>query len=122
MEPKKLLIVDDDEDLLRGLSIRLRANGYEIVRAADGIQAVSVAKKETPDLILLDIGLPGGDGYVVMERLKAMNATSQVPIIVVSARDPATDRQKALDAGAVAYFQKPVDNSLLLWAIQQEYA
>lgn len=122
MEPKKLMIVDDDEDLLRGLSIRLRANGYSIVRAADGIQAISVAMKETPDLILLDLGLPGGDGYVVMERLKAINSTSRVPIIVLSARDPATDRQKALDAGAAAYFQKPVDNTLLLWALEQEYA
>lgn len=122
MEPRKLMIVDDDEDLLRGLSIRLRANGYQVVHAADGIQAINVAMKESPDLILLDIGLPGGNGYVVMERLKAINRTSQVPIIVLSARDPATDRQRALDAGAAAFYQKPIDNSLLLWAIQQEYA
>jgi DNA-binding response OmpR family regulator len=122
MEPRKLLIVDDDEDLLRGLSVRLKACGYQVVHAADGIQAISVAMKEAPDLILLDIGLPGGNGYVVMERLKSINATSGVPIIVLSARDPATDRQRALDAGAAAYYQKPVDNALLLWALRQEYA
>jgi two-component system KDP operon response regulator KdpE len=121
MEPRKLMIVDDDEDLLRGLSIRLHASGYKVVRAADGTQAVSMAMSEKPDLILLDLGLPGGDGYVVMERLRSINCTFHVPIIVLSARDPATDRQRALDAGAAAYFQKPVDNKLLLWAIEREY-
>src|SRR5262249_38220844 len=116
----KVLIVDDDGDLMRGLSVRLTASGYEVCHAVDGAQAVSVASKERPDLILLDLGLPGGSGYVVMKRLKALAPLAQVPIIVLSARDPATDRRPAPEAGAAAYLQKPVDNALLLWAMHQQ--
>jgi len=69
MSKKKILIVDDDKDLMRGISIRLKANGYDTVFATDGIMAITVAKNEMPDLIILDIGLPAGDGFIVMERL-----------------------------------------------------
>jgi two-component system KDP operon response regulator KdpE len=66
----KVLIVDDDADIRRGLNVRLRANGYEVLFAADAISALTVAVKERPDLVILDKGLPAGDGYVVMERLQ----------------------------------------------------
>jgi DNA-binding response OmpR family regulator len=118
MEKRKILIVDDDADVRRGLSIRLRANDYDTVYAADGIQAVSTAKKEKPDVILLDLGLPGGDGFVVMERLRHLHEMEDIPIIVVSGRDPAVNRERALQAGAQAFFQKPVDNDDLLAAIR----
>jgi len=67
MSGKKILIVDDDKDVLRGMNVRLKANGYDVVFAADGISAISAVRKEDPDVIILDIGLPGGDGFVVME-------------------------------------------------------
>jgi len=116
---KKILIVDDDPQLLLGLTPRLKANGYGIVTAADAIGAVGVARKETPDLILLDLGLPGGDGFLVLERLRNMSELSTIPVIVLSARDPTDNKKRALNGGAVAYFQKPPDNHELLTAIRQ---
>jgi DNA-binding response OmpR family regulator len=118
MDRPKLLVVDDDRDLLRGLSIRLKASGFEILQAVDGVQAVAMVVKHKPDLVLLDLGLPAGDGYVVLNRLRSLPSSSTIPIIVLSARDPATDRQKALDAGAAVYLHKPVDNDQLLSTIQ----
>lgn len=119
MEKTKILIVDDDQDLRRGLNIRLRANGYETAFAQDAITAVSEARKENPDLIILDIGLPGGDGFVVMNRLQDIASLACTPIIVLSARDPMANEQRALDAGAAAFFQKPADNDGLLSAIRK---
>ncbi len=118
-DKKKILIVDDDPDLRRGLNVRLRANNYETVFATDGMSAISVAQKERPDLVVLDLGLPAGDGFTVMERFKAIAPLSVVPVIVVSARDPQVNRDRALKAGAEAYLQKPVDNDELLSAIRK---
>jgi CheY-like chemotaxis protein len=119
MNKSKILIVDDDADHRRGLNLRLRANNYETAFAADALQAVSVARKERPDLVLLDISLPGGDGFLVMNRFRQHPDLGAIPVIVVSGRDPATIRQRALESGAVAFFQKPADNAALLDAIRQ---
>ena len=116
---KKILIVEDDLELLRGLSRRLKANGYNTVVATDGVTAVSVALKELPDVILLDIGLPAGDGFTVMERLKSHDKLRRIPIIVITARDPLTTRNRALSAGAQAFLLKPVENDILVAAIQK---
>jgi DNA-binding response OmpR family regulator len=118
-DKKKILIVDDDADLRRGLNVRLRANNYETVFATDGMSAISVAQKERPDLVVLDLGLPAGDGFTVMERFKTIAPLSVVPIIVVSARDPQVNRDRALKAGAETFLQKPVDNDELLSAIRK---
>lgn len=119
MDKRKILIVDDDPDLRRGLNVRLRANNYETAFATDGMSAISVAQKEKPDLIILDLGLPAGDGFTVIERLKAIAPLAVVPIIVLSARDPQTSRERALQSGAETFFQKPVDNEELLAAIRK---
>jgi two-component system KDP operon response regulator KdpE len=116
---KKILIVDDDPQLLLGLAPRLKANGYSVVTAADAIAALGVARKETPDLIILDLGLPGGDGFLVLERLSKMAELSAIPVIVLSARDPGENKRRALSGGAKAYLQKPPDNRELLAAIRQ---
>jgi DNA-binding response OmpR family regulator len=116
---KKILIVDDDPQLLLGLTPRLKANGYSVVTAADAIAALGVARKEIPHLIILDLGLPGGDGFLVLERLRNMAELSAIPVIVLSARDPRDNKRRALNGGAVAYFQKPPDNHELLAAIRQ---
>jgi DNA-binding response OmpR family regulator len=118
MTRKKILIVDDDEDLRRGLGIRLKASGYTVVFAHDAISATGMARKEEPDLILLDIGLPGGDGFMVMERLVPITPAS-IPTIILTGRDPSTNKGRALNAGAKAFFQKPADNEKLLGAIRQ---
>lgn len=119
MNGKKILIVDDDSQLLLGLSPRLRANSYSVVTAVDAIDALAVARRELPDLVILDLGLPGGDGFLVLERLKSLAILAAIPVIVLSARDPTGNKKRALDAGATAYFQKPPDNHELLTAIRQ---
>ena len=118
MAKKKILIIDDDPDLRAALNIRLRANGYETSFAGDAMAAVAEARKFRPDLILLDLGLPGGDGFVVMQRLSAIPALAVIPIIVLSARDKESNENRAAMAGAVAYLQKPYDDQTLLVEIK----
>ena len=114
----KILVVDDDPDLVRALRLRLRANNYEVTTATDGYSAIASAQKERPALIILDLGLPVGDGFVVLERLQNIDALSSVPVIVLSARDPQSNEERALKAGASAFFQKPADNDELMNAIR----
>lgn len=116
---KKILLVDDDKDLLYGMKVWLRANGYHVFFAADAMSAITTAQAERPDLILLDIGLPGGDGYLIMARLRSLMPLAHIPILVITARDAMTHEKKALEAGAEGFFQKPFDNRLLLAAIQK---
>jgi DNA-binding response OmpR family regulator len=118
MNEKKILIIDDDQHLQLGLSARLRAKGYRVSCAADAISAITVARKEAPDLIILDLGLPAGDGFLVLERMRDLADLVAIPVIVLSARDPADNKKRALDAGAVAFFQKPPDNHEFLGAIR----
>lgn len=118
MEKKRILIVDDDQDLLLGLGLRLRSHGYEVATATDTYTAITVARKERPDLVILDLGLPAGEGFLVMERLRGISDLALVPVIVLSARDPIGNRDRTHRLGARAYFKKPADNSLLLDAIE----
>lgn len=118
VERHKILIVDDNEDLSKALRIILRSQGYLTALAVDGVSAISQAKKETPDLIILDLGLPAGDGFKVMERLSNIESLASIPIIVLSARDAATNKSQALQAGAKAFFQKLADNAEMLDAIK----
>jgi DNA-binding response OmpR family regulator len=118
MSVKKILIVDDDEYLLLGLAAKLKANGYAVVTAMDGVAAIASARRETPDLIILDLGLPAGDGFLVLERLRTMTDLLATPVIVLSAWDPINNKQRSLKAGAVAFFQKPPDNREFLSAIR----
>jgi DNA-binding response OmpR family regulator len=119
MGTKKILIVDDDKDLLLGLDIRLKAAGYNVITAVDAFSAISKAQRENPDLIILDIGLPGGDGFLVIERLKSLIPVAGIPIIILTARNPEINKERSLKAGAVAFLQKPADNDELLGTIQK---
>jgi two-component system KDP operon response regulator KdpE len=122
MPNPKILVVDDDPDLVRAMRLRLRANNYEVATATDGYSAIASAQKEHPALIILDLGLPAGDGFVTLERLQNNDALASVPVIVLSARDPQTNEERALKAGATAFFQKPADNDELLNAIRATLA
>ena len=119
MSQKTILIVDDDPDVRLGLHVRLKANNYDVIFAADGMASIAQARKHMPDLIILDLGLPAGDGFSVMERLKANDSLSLIPVIVVSARDLNANMDRALKAGAKAFLQKPVDNAQLLSVIRK---
>jgi DNA-binding response OmpR family regulator len=118
MANAKILIVDDDADLRQALKLRLRANHYETVHAGDGYSAIALAHKEQPNLIILDLGLPAGDGFVVLDRLQKDDKLSTIPVIVLTARDAQSSEQRALKAGATAFFQKPADNAELLEVIR----
>jgi DNA-binding response OmpR family regulator len=118
MANTKIMIVDDDPDLRQALRLRLRANKYDTVNAADGYSALALAYKEQPDLIILDLGLPAGDGFVVLERMQKDDRLSAIPVIVLTARDPQGNERRALQSGASAFFQKPADNAELLEVIR----
>lgn len=90
-----------------------------VAGAADAIQAISMARDKRPDIILLDIGLPGGDGFLVLERLKANKLLSPIPVIIVTARDLKEVSEKALRAGAVASLQKSVSIESLVTVIEE---
>jgi adenylate cyclase len=119
MDKKTILIVDDNADTRLVLSARLKANHYHTVFAADALQTMSVALKERPDAILLDLGLPGGNGLMVLERLKANTSLGSIPVIIVTAEDPQVAEARAIEGGAVAFLQKPVDQDKLMAAVQQ---
>jgi DNA-binding response OmpR family regulator len=119
MMQKTILIVDDDPDVQLSLQVRLKASHYDVILAADGVASIAQARKHLPDLILLDLGLPAGDGFSVLERLKANDRLSLIPVIVLSARDRASNKDRALKAGAKIFLQKPVDNARLLLVIRQ---
>ncbi|MGB9466014.1 MAG: response regulator [Candidatus Acidiferrum sp.] len=119
MPGKKIMIVEDENLQLTALARRLKSAGFEIVAARDGMTAISTARKELPDLILLDLGLPAGDGFVVLQRLQMLLNTGTIPIIVVSSRTPIGNRDAALKAGAIAYIHKPVNMDVLLKTINE---
>jgi DNA-binding response OmpR family regulator len=116
---KKILIVDDNEDVSKGLRILLRAHDYTTVLAGDAVAAISQAKNENPDLIILDLGLPAGDGYLVMERLANIESLASTPVVIFTARDEESHKERSIQSGAKAFFQKPVDHSVLLSTIEQ---
>ena len=114
-----ILVVDDNPTIRKGLSVRLRASGYEVLFAEDAISATAVLLTDRPDLVILDLGLPAGGGFVVMERLHTNDRVANIPVIVLTGRELEGNRDRALQAGAVAFFQKPVDDSTLLFAIRK---
>jgi DNA-binding response OmpR family regulator len=119
MGNKKILIVEDDPDQLQSMQIRLRAHHYDTASAGDAISCMAEARKHEPDLIILDLGLPAGDGFVLMDRFKNVPSLAAVPVIVVSGRDIRENQRQMVRSGAKAFLQKPVDNALLLAVIRQ---
>jgi two-component system KDP operon response regulator KdpE len=118
MQASKILIVDDDPHLRRALKIRLRANDYETLQASDASSAIVVAGKEQPDLIILDLGLPAGDGFTVLKALRNSDSLRDIPVIMLSARHPQSNEERAFQEGATAYFQKPADDNEMLRVIR----
>ncbi|MGZ4763762.1 MAG: response regulator [Ilumatobacteraceae bacterium] len=108
---KRILVVDDDAQIVRALEINLRAHGYEVDTAATGEEALTTAAAHVPDVVLLDLGLPGLDGVDVIRGLRVWTS---IPIIVLSAREGDSSKVAALDAGADDYVTKPFSISELL--------
>jgi DNA-binding response OmpR family regulator len=118
-QKKKILIVDDERDILKALMIRLQGAGYEVVTAFDGAQGIFMAHKEKPDLIILDIRMPAGDGFSVAEKLKHSSSTFSIPIIFLTGSPEKDSEEKAMALGARFYIKKPYDPEELLDAIKR---
>jgi two-component system, cell cycle response regulator DivK len=114
----KILYVEDNEDNVYMLASRLRRRGFNVVAAEDGARGLAAARDERPDLILMDLSLPGLDGWEATRRLKAMPETAGIPVIALSAHVMAGDREQALAAGCDDYDAKPVDFERLLAKIR----
>lgn len=118
MAKKKILIIDDSVDTRLVVSARLKKHGYDTVFAADGMQAIAVAQQARPDAIVLDLGLPGGSGFIVLQRLKANTTLACIPVIILTADESPESEFKGLEAGALAFLHKPVQEEALIAAVE----
>lgn len=116
---KKILLVDDEKDLVETLTLRLKASGYEVIPAYDGQEALDKAKSEKPDLIILDLMLPKMDGYKVCGLLKADARYKKIPIVMFTARAQESDRDIGMEVGADGYITKPFEAKALLGKIEE---
>ena len=104
-----VLVADDDEDILMLVAFRLERAGYDVITARSGEQALNLALANTPDLAVLDVMMPGLDGYGVTRELRRADATSEVPVILLTARAEEADVARGMAAGADDYVKKPFD-------------
>ena len=116
---KKILLVEDDSKITLALGIRLRHTGYEVVTAPDAIGAMAQALKHAPDVVVLDINLPGGDGFLVAERLRAQSVTATTPLIFITASKLPGLVERAKQLGAVAFIEKPFSAAQLAEALNR---
>jgi DNA-binding response OmpR family regulator len=115
----KVLIADDDRDLCQLLSAVLRSQGHEVVFAFDAAQALTVARTSTPDIIVLDINMPGGTGVGALEKLKFNMKTSMIPVLVITASTDERLSTTMQQIGAAEFMQKPLDMEKFCEALQQ---
>jgi len=116
----KVLIVEDDADIARLIGLKLKQQGLKPVFAADAVTAVTIARKEDPDLLVIDIGLPGGGGLLIMERMRAISNLAMKPVMVISAREPIEGERQAREVGATAFFPKPLDLDALVEEVRAQ--
>lgn len=119
MTKKRILVVDDELELVTAIEIRLNTAGYEVLIANDGQQALDKARKEIPDLIILDLMLPKMDGYKVCALLKRDTKYGKIPIIMLTARAQESDAQMGKEVGADAYITKPFDHKVVMAKIKE---
>jgi len=119
MSKGKILVVDDEPEIVRSVTVRLKASGYTVISAMDGMQATNLIIREQPDLVILDIGMPAGSGHVVVDRIRENANTFDTPVIFLTARTTAKDYQKARDSGVEKYISKPFDSSELLNTVEE---
>ena len=116
---KKILIIEDEKELVFSLSTLFESQGYLTIAAYDGLFGIRLAHKEKPDLIILDLGLPAGGGFHVLENLKLSVNTSDIPVLVLTAREGLDLEERAKMMGSIAYFHKPFDPQTLLSKIKE---
>ncbi len=106
---KKILVVEDDPDIARALSIRLKSAGYEVIMAFDAVMGTTAAVQRRPDLAILDISMPGGNGIMLAQRLQTNAETIGTPVIFITASKKPELRLEAEEIGAVGFFEKPYE-------------
>jgi two-component system, OmpR family, alkaline phosphatase synthesis response regulator PhoP len=119
MSKKRILIVDDEKDLVYGVSLQLETSGFEVLVAYDGQEGLDKARKEKPDLIILDLMLPKIDGFKVCRMLKFDEKYKKIPIILFTVRAQESDKQTAAEVCADAYITKPFEPQVLLDKIEE---
>jgi CheY-like chemotaxis protein len=115
----KILIVEDQDSIRRMIEALVSARGHEVVAVGTGTKAIDIATTEPPDMVLLDLMIPGYDGFEVCQRLRSDPGTRHIPVVITSALDDAESRSKATAAGATAYYTKPFSPIALLKEIER---
>lgn len=121
---KKILVVDDNEIVIKSITLKLQGAGYQVIPAMDGSEAVRLARQESPDLILLDISFPTDvtgvpwDGFRIMEWFHRLQPAKKIPVIVITGSEEVKTKERATAAGAVAFFQKPIEHDYLLKVVR----
>lgn len=118
----KVLVVDDDKRIAKSLAVRLGSAGYEVTLVHDGVSAVSTARDEEPNFIILDICMPAGNGFSVVEKLQAMDCCMSTPIVFLTASRRPDLRERAEKLGAVGFFEKPYEFQEILNVIKKHEA
>jgi len=116
---KRILVIDDEPELVKAIQIRLEIAGYETLVAHDGMEGLDKARKENPDLILLDLMLPKMDGYKVCALLKRDKTYSKIPVIMLTARTLERHKRQGMELGADAYITKPFQYEVVLAKIKE---
>jgi CheY-like chemotaxis protein len=115
---KTVLLVDDDSVFLLAIGVRLKSMGYIVCTSKDAASAVSAVLKNNPDIVVLDVSLPAGDGFLVAERLQKLPVAAGTPIIIITASENPELSERAMKAGAVAFLKKPFDAAMLANTIE----
>jgi two-component system cell cycle response regulator len=115
---KTVLLVDDDDTFLLAIGVRLKSMGYTVCTAKDAVNAISAVRKNNPDVVILDVSLPAGDGFLVADRLRNLIMSATTPIIFVTASLKLELRERAMKLGAAEFLQKPFDAARLADAIE----
>ena len=110
----RILVVDDDPQVLRLLRVNFEMEGYDVVSAANGAEALDAVEQERPDAVVCDVMMPGMDGFEVVRHLRSKGATKSLPVVLCSAKAQRSDVRQGLDAGADEYVTKPFDPQELL--------
>lgn len=119
MSIKKILVIDDEPEIVKVISLRLKANGYEVIPGTSGKEALSLTKEYSPDLVILDVMMPAPNGYKVCRMIKDNPDTKHIPVILLTAKTSESDKFWGKEAGADEYLMKPYNAEELLCSIKK---
>jgi len=119
MKKKRIVVVEDNETNMYLINFILEKNDYEVIKAPSGEEAIELVAKEKPDLVIMDIDLPGIDGLETTRRIRQSEADGNIPIVALTSYAMTGDREKALDAGCTGYIEKPINPETFMSQIEE---